>query len=319
MMKKNLNLLTLMSLAIIVTGCAGTNFSNQIQSDKLDLLAEESFMRYNTNRLASLESTKKGFITQALIACHQNKFIKGLTLLEEKMQESKANPFYWNAIGTCYTLSKNLTKGAFYYELGLEAARASNKDLPDSQKKIAESVLSNNIGLIHLNYKRYDEAFDSFKKSNSLAPNFFTPEFNLAQLYLEFNENNKALDLLKKLESKNNEDIDLLYSLALIYFRQNDLDNSYVYINKIQKDYLNRADIVGLYAYNLMRKNRFVEAKAILEKRLFANEYNQRNELILDEVNQKIKELPEIAKNIEAQKLQEKQVEENAKKVPVKK
>ncbi len=299
MMLKNLNLLTLIALAILATGCAGTSFTNQIQNDKFDLLAEESFMRYNTNRLTILENTKKGFITQALIACHQNKFVKGLTILEEKMHESKVNPFYWNALGTCYSLSKDLTKSVFYYELGLEAARSSSKDVADSQKKIAEAVIINNLGLIHLTYRRFDEAYDAFKKANSLAPNFFTPEFNLAQLYLEFNDNNKALDLLKKLESKNGEDIDLLYSLALIYFRKNDLDSSYNYVNKIQKDYLNRADIVGLYAYNLMKKNRLPEAKAILEKRLYANEYNKRNELILDEVNQKIKELPELAKNNE--------------------
>lgn len=112
------------------------------------------------------------------------------------------------------------------------------------------------------------------------------------QLYIEFNENAKALDLLKKLEEKNNVDIDLLYSLALIHYRMNDMEKSYQYISKIQNDYLNRADIVGLYAYNLMKKNRLVEAKNILEKRLYAAEYNKRNEMILDEVNQKIKDMP---------------------------
>ncbi len=75
-----------------------------------------------------------------------------------------------------------------------------------------------------------------------------------------------------------------------MHFRLNDLNKSFNYVTKINKDYLNRADIVGLYAYNLMKKNRLEEAKLILEKRLYANEYNKRNELILDEVNQKIKE-----------------------------
>jgi hypothetical protein len=39
-----------------------------------------------------------------------------------------------------------------------------------------------------------------------------------------------------------------------------------------------------------MKKNRLEEAKIILEKRLYANEYNKRNEIILDEVNRKIKD-----------------------------
>lgn len=297
MMKKNFKKLYTTSLALLVSGCAGTNFTNQIQNDKYDLLAEESFMRYNTNRLAGLESTNKNFISLALIACHQDKISKGLSLLEASMHENKSNPFYWNAVGTCYTLSKDLTKGIFYYELGLEAARESNKALSESNRKTAESVITNNLGLIHLKFKRFDDAFDSFKKSNLLTPHYFAPQFNTAQLFIEFNENNKALTILKNLETKNSADIDLLYSLALIYYRKNDYDTSFSYVSKIQADYLNRADIVGIYAFNLMKKNKLVEAKAILEKRLYANEYNRRNELILEEVNQKIKDLPKEEQN----------------------
>lgn len=284
--------MALLSLASLVASCAGPSFNNQIQNDQYDLLAEESFMRYNTNRLQSMESPKRDFIAQALAACHQQKITKGLGILEEKMHQNKTNPFYWNALGTCNSLNKDYPKAIFYYGLGMEATRASNKEMNDSQKKLAEAVISNNLGLIHLTFKRFDEAFDAFKKANTIVPQYFTPDFNMAQLYLEFNENNKALEILKKLEAKNNEDIDLLYSLALIYYRQNDMDNSYKYISRVQRDYLNRADIVGLYAYNLMRKNRLEEAKTILEKRTYASEYNKRNEMILDEVNQRIKDSP---------------------------
>lgn len=290
---KNKSKMALLSLAVLAVSCAGPSFNNSIQKDQYDLLAEESFMRYNTNRLQAMESPKRDFIALALVACHQQKFTKGQGLLEEKMHQNKTNPFYWNALGTCYSLNKDYPKAIFYYGLGMEATRSSNKDMNDSSKKLAEAVISNNLGLIHLVMKRYDEAYDAFKKANTIVPSYFTPDFNMAQLYIEFNENQKALDLLKKLEAKNNEDIDLLYSLALIYFRQNDMDKSFQYITKIQRDYLNRADIVGLYAYNLMRKNRLVEAKAILEKRLYAPEYNKRNEMILDEVNQKIKDTPQ--------------------------
>ena len=289
---KKMTKITLLALSSMIVGCAGPSFNNQIQKDQYDLLAEESFMRYNTNRLSAMESPKRDFISLALVACHQQKTTKGLGILEDKMQQSKTNPFYWNALGTCYSLSRDYTKAIFYYELGMEATRSSNKDFNETQKKLAEAVISNNLGLIHLTFKRYDEAFDAFKKSNTIVPGYFTPDFNMAQLYIEFNENAKALDILKRLEAKNGEDIDLLYSLALIHYKQNDMDKSYHYITRIQQDYLNRADIVGLYAYNLMRKNRLSEAKQILEKRLYASQYNKRNELILDEVNQKIKDSP---------------------------
>lgn len=276
---------------MILTGCASQSFNNQIQKDQYDLLAEESFMRYNTNRLSAMENPNKDLLTQSLVACHQKKFTKGMTMLEEKMQNNKTNPFYWNALGTCYSLSKETAKALFYYDLGLEATRAANKDVSEKDRRLAEALISNNVGLIQLSFKRYNEAYDLFKKAADIVPNFFTPEFNIAQLYIEFNENDKALEILKKLETSNSEDIDLLYAMSLIYFRKNDLDKSYAYINRIQRDYLNRADIVGLYAFNLMKKNRLEEAKLILERRMFAPEYNQRNEMILDIVNQQIKEL----------------------------
>ena len=302
MIMKKLSTLALLSLTAFVVGCAGPSFNNQIQSDKYDLLSDESFMRYDSKRLAALESPKRNPISLSLVSCHQQKMIKGESLLEERMQQSKTNPFYWNALGTCYFLSQDYTKAIFYYELGLEATRDSNKSFPSNQKKNAEAVITNNIGLIHLTFKRYNEAYDAFKKSNSITSSYFTPDFNMAQLYIEFNENNKALAILKKLETKNHEDIDLLYSLALIYFRLNDLNKSYEYVSKINNDYLNRADIVGLYAYNLMMRNRLVEAKSILEKRLYAPEYNKRNEMILDEVNQKIKDTPKEKVSVQVKK-----------------
>ena len=290
MIMKKISTLALLTITTFVVSCAGPGFKNQIQSDKYDLLSDESFMRYDSNRLAAMESPKRNAISLSLVSCHQQKMTKGETLLEERMQQNKTNPFYWNALGTCYFLSKDYSKAIFYYELGLEATRDSNKSFPDNQKKNAEAVITNNIGLIHLTFKRFNEAYDAFYKSNSIAPNYFTPEFNMSQLYIEFNENNKALAILRKLETKNSEDIDLLYSLALIYFRLNDLNKSFEYVSRINNDYLNRADIVGLYAYNLMMRNRLVEAKTILEKRLYAPEFNKSNELILDEVNQKIKD-----------------------------
>ena len=162
--------------------------------------------------------------------------------------------------------------------------------LKGQSRPLTEATLVNNVGLIHLSFKRYNEAYEAFKKAHALAPDFLTPEFNLAQLYIEFNENDKALEILKRLETKNPNDIDTLYSLSLIYFRKNDLDKSYAAINRVKNEYRNRPDIVGLYAYNLMKKNKLDEAREIIEHRLYADEYNLRNKIILEEINQKIKE-----------------------------
>jgi tetratricopeptide (TPR) repeat protein len=275
-----------MTISAILAGCSTQSFNKKIETADVDLLKEESLMRYNTNRLDKMDSQESDFISKALLACHQNKFTKGMNILEAEMHKNKTNPFYWNALGTCYSLSKEFSKALFYYELGIEALPM----VKDQSKVLAEATLTNNLGLIHLKFKRYNEAYDSFTRSKTLSPNFFTPQFNIAQLYIEFNENEKALEMLKKLELKNPDDIDLLYSLSLLYFRKNDLDKSFSTIQRIKSNYLNRPDIVGLYAYNLMQKNRLKEAKEIIEKRLYADEYNQRNKFLLEEIETKIKE-----------------------------
>ena len=291
-MRMKLLKINLLLLSALLVGCSTQSFNKKIESSDVDLLKEESLMRYNTNRLEKMDGDVKDFISKALLACHQKKTAKGLGILEEEMHKNKTNPFYWNALGTCYSLSHNYTRALFYYDMGMEALSI----LKDQSKVIAEATIANNIGLIHLNFKRYNEAFESFKRSNELLPDLFTPQFNIAQLYVEFNENDKALAILKKLESKNPDDIDLLYSLSLIYYRKNDLDKSFAAIQKVKANYLNRPDIVGLYAYNLMKKNRLAEAKDIIEKRLYANEYDQRNKILLEEINQKIKEQSKTTK-----------------------
>jgi hypothetical protein len=75
-MRKKIRL-NLITFSILFSGCAGGSFTKKIQNNELDILADESLMRYNTNRLDSMVSNEKDFISNALLACHQNKFIKG--------------------------------------------------------------------------------------------------------------------------------------------------------------------------------------------------------------------------------------------------
>ncbi len=279
--------------SLYLGACSSQNFSHKIESNDHDLLSEESFMRYSTQRIDYLDSKSNDIISKSLLACHQHKFIKGMSALEYEMQNFKSNPFYWNALGTCYSLKKEFNKALFFFGIGKE----SLEKIKDQTKYFAEAMIENNIGLIHLNFHRYNESYDCFKKASSLAPSLITPKFNIAQLYIEFGENDKALELLKSLSSINLSDVDVLYSLSLVYLRNNDLKNSYSMVKKIKNDYLNRPDIVGLYAYNLMLNKEYPAAKEILEKRSYASDFDDRNKLILDEINLKIKEQSRTQKN----------------------
>lgn len=283
-MKLNLYIITILAMGL--TSCASNSFKKKIESAENDAINDESFMRYNSNRIDTFEKKSTNDISKAQAACHEEKFTKGFDLLEDQMQQQKTNPFYWNALGTCYYLKDQTAKAQFYFDLASESLKAYK----NSDKNLAEANIENNLGLIHLKYKRFNEAFDSFKKSSSLAPNYLTPKVNMAQVYLEFNQNERALDILKSIEPKAHGDIDILYSMALAYFRMGNYDQSFNTMIKINRNYLNRPDIVGLYALNLIKKNRYIDAKTILEKRIVAEEFENRNKQILENVNNIIKD-----------------------------
>lgn len=269
-----------------LSGCATQSFKSQIERSDEDLLSDESFMRYNSLRLEKNDNSKLNFISEATRACHQNKIKKGTLILEENTEKNKSNPEFWNSLGTCYLLDSDYNKAKFYYQLGLEAL-SQNKNIKNSSN--IEAMIKNNLGLIMLKNKRINEAFDAFQEANKLSPQFHTPLFNMAQIYMEYYQNEKAIEILEKLKEKNQKDIDVLYSLAVLYQRTGNLKKSYAAVSNININYLNRADIVGVYALNLYQNKELEKAKIILEKRTYAEEFNTRNKMLLELINDAIK------------------------------
>jgi tetratricopeptide (TPR) repeat protein len=269
-----------------LVGCGTQSFNKKIDSDENDAIHDESFMRYNSARINSFEKKSKSNIAKAQAACHEEKFYKGKSILENQMHQEKNNPFYWNAVGTCYYLEDFPQKALFYFNLANESLKKYN----GIDRDLAEANIQNNLGLLNLKFQRFNEAFDCFNAASNLAPNLLTPKINLAQVYLEFDQNLRAINVLETIENKSHGDVDVLYSIALAQYKLNEFDKSFYTISKINPTYLNRADIVGLYAMNLMKKNRYEDAKSILEKRNIAQEFESRNRNILESVTEIIKE-----------------------------
>lgn len=276
---------TIISAILLLTACTSNKFKSTIDQDSLDYLKEESFSRFSGKRIESVEKNGLDKINIATSSCHANKYFKGKQLFEENMQQEKSNPFYWNGLGTCYYLEGDMKKAEFFYDLGLEALKADKS----KNNIIAEASIENNLGLIHLNFRRYNDAYDSFTKSNKLVPHFITPKLNIVHLLIEFNQNERALKLLKEIEDSARFDVDVLYAFALVHYRMKDFDKSFNYVSQIDKNFLNRADIVGIYALALAKKGRLAEAKEILEKRMINNEFEARNKEILEIIQVQIK------------------------------
>jgi len=260
-----LNVLNLVILTLVLAGCASEVY--------------QEAGSYNPNTL----------ISNSLIACHDNDIAEGKKTLEKVMTNEKSNPQYWNALGLCYSLSQEPVKANFYYDLGLEAI-GQYKGI---DKKQLEATLLNNMALIHLSYKRFNDAYLTFKRAEALAPEIFNIQLNISQLLLEFKYDDKALVILNKLETLRPGDTDVLYSQALIYTRKNEYEKALVTLSKINSAKNTRPDIAGVYAFNLLKINQLTDALAVIDKTHNTKGYEEhisRNKVIEKEIEAKLKE-----------------------------
>lgn len=264
-------LLELSILGLMLTSCASESL--------------QEIGTYNPNDL----------ISKSLVLCREKDISEGKSRLEKVMTNEKANPLYWNALGICYSLENQPLKANFYYELGLEASALYKS----ADRKFAEAALINNVGLIHLLHKRFNDAYVAFKKAEVLAPENFSIQLNQSQLFLEFKYDEKALNVLKKLESSRPGDMEVLYSLALVYSRKNEYEKALLSLAKINNELTVRPDISGILAYNLLQTNQLPEAMAVIDKRKNLDkyeEYNKRNKILEKEISAKLKEQSALKK-----------------------
>jgi tetratricopeptide (TPR) repeat protein len=190
-------------LIFLLASCSTIPLDQKILSSNKDILLNESFSRYSTIRLnkASLQTDNLG-----VISCHKKEIKKGLTYLKNQYKERVNQPEYWNEIGTCYYLDNKYNKAEFSFALSIQRDTKSNY-----------APVYNNLALLSLQKGDFGEAFSFFEKSLSISPAALTTRYNLAQLYIQFNNFPKAKKILLNLHKLNSMDVDILSSLAMIH------------------------------------------------------------------------------------------------------
>ncbi|MEI8347119.1 MAG: tetratricopeptide repeat protein [Pseudomonadota bacterium] len=236
-------------LCLTLTACSGV-WRKDNEMKKEDLLGEESFMRYNLGKMASLTNDEN---YKAVALCHQGRHKEGLAILKDDYKKFKNDPQYWNNLGTCYYLKGDPSKAEIYYRLGLASA-----------VKQPNPMLENNLGVLYYQRGLYDEAYRQFKKSVGQDANILTSRFNLAVFYLRFGRWDEARDILVKLYKVNPADVDVLTTLATTYLYKNEIKNSLELFQKIPVEYRTRQDIAIFYALALYYKKDFANAEIVL-------------------------------------------------------
>jgi len=249
-------LIILIAIALPFLGsCATKTLTSKVIDPNQDSFKEEAFLRYTTDRLEGLEKTAYGAVSK----CHQGDYNEGLKALQITMKENKKNPEYWNQIGMCYFLSENYAKAEFYFELSLN----------NSRQRFSPAL--NNIGVLKLKTRHYEDALNYFKKAAKMGRSNNVPLFNQAQVYLQFNLVDQAGPILKELNKKNKTDPDVLFSLGTVYLLKGNTKDSLYLFNKISNSYKKREDVTLVKAIGLYEQKKYYEAKETLDSVNFIN------------------------------------------------
>lgn len=248
-------------IALILSSCSLGQINRSTTFEK-DLFNEETLLRFNS--VAIKELSKSTDIKLASLAkCHQGDSKEALKDLKDVYQNYKNNAIYWNVVGTCYYLNEENAKASFYFQHALGLKKTTNS---------LKAYSFNNLGVILLKQRHYDQAFEMFSKSHKLNSNLVTPRFNLAQLHIQFGQIEEASRILNSLFEKNPEDIDVLSSLAVIALIDKKYQKAISIYERIGEEEMERSDIAGFYALALYKNGQFKKAKVVLEQQNVSTE-----------------------------------------------
>ncbi len=237
-------------------GCSTGHLASKVSDEKFDGFKEESFLRYTGDRLKRIEDKRYSHLS----LCYQGDIEEGLAALKDELEDQKKNPDYWNQVGMCYFLQKNYPKAEFYFNLSLDQK---------SNRYFAPAI--NNLGILKLKDRHYEEAIELFKKAK--GRNHKVPLFNLSQVYLEFNLIDKALVVLEDLRREIKTDPDLLFSLASGYLMKGNTKKAANYLGQIPSQFRKREDVSLINAITLYEQKKYYAAKDVLNDQNFVNYY----------------------------------------------
>lgn len=239
-------------LLLILSACSTIRNERAIDDEALDALAAESYFRWGDKRLSTANVEK-----DLVISCYQGKIEETLEEYKKNYSQKDKNQYYWLHIGNCYFLKEEFKKSEFFYRLALD----------DTKEKNLQALAHNNLALVQLKFKRWTNAKRNLKKAIALNENLKVPQFNLAQLYLQFGYFEPAIKILKGPLFNGQQDLDVNFSLAMAHLFIGDLKEAENYFNLIPKDHFTREDIAITYSLFLIQKGELKKAKKIIRNR----------------------------------------------------
>ena len=236
--------LLLLSLAALLGACASKPHQRLLVDNQSSLFQNESLWRTNSQQegqwlKACYQGDLEGFTKQA-----RAEYAKGAKTVQ-----------YWVWVGNCLAWHDELREARFF--LGLAESLAKSKD--------EQAMVKNNLALIYMRQGRVSHAFDLLSESRILAPQFTTPSFNLAQLYISQNLNQEGLKVLSVAPFEKSMDPEVLHLKGLGHIQGGNVKGADQFLSQIPSKFFEREDFALTLAQWHLLSARPHDAVALLD------------------------------------------------------
>lgn len=252
--------LMLLSAIFVMFSCAHTNKAVRVESNQADAFSQESFWRYDQARLSKI--AKSDEMEQGERLCYEKKIEEGIQHIAKQSAKYDKTPAYWNHLSQCYYLAQDYAKSAFALDMGL-AQKASSRELAP--------LYNNKAILLHRN-RHFDQAKINYEQAIKNAPGTLTPQYNLAQLYLQFSHFEKAGSILKTLNQRYPKDLEIRAHLGVVYLGLGQNDQALRIFNTLDENHSRRSDMAAYIAIAHLENQNPEEAKKFLLRQATTND-----------------------------------------------
>ncbi len=239
-------------LLVSLISCSHTNKGVRVQSNQADAFSQESFWRYDQTRLSSIPKSDQ--LEQGERLCYEKKIEEGINHITKQSAQYDKTPAYWNHLSHCYYLANDYAKSSFALDMGL-AQKANNRELAP--------LFNNKAILLHRN-RHFDQAKVNYELAIKNAPGTLTPQYNLAQLYLQFSHFEKAGSILKVLNQRYPNDLEIRAHLGIVYLGLGQNKLALQVFNSLDEKHSRRSDMAAYIAIAHIENQNPEEAKKVL-------------------------------------------------------
>lgn len=237
----------LLLFLFILTSCTSVSRNKFIAGQTSDLFGKESLWRKS-----SFEKSEVW-----MKSCVEGEMAQFTENARERFQTSKNDFLYWNNLGNCLAWNDELKEAKFFLSVAQQLAKTPQE----------KSLIQNNMAIVYFRQGRFTHAFNLLQEAQKTSPEFVTPKYNLAQVYLSQKNTLEGLKILNTGIFKDSEDQEILHLKGVAYLQLGKMNEADSFLKKIPDRSFKREDFALTMAQLRILQDRPHEAMKLIADR----------------------------------------------------